>query len=207
MRMRAHYFFIIGVLALMSSGCELGPVGTPPPLTKLQVQALLGCQQTIKTSAATFMHVKVIKLGRCADKILELQLALENGLITQAQFDLKVALVRRQCLSLFESIGGASTVLANAILSSCSPVRNLIFSAYDPLQFVVLGTDISDGFPGFLGSIESIGDIVRYTCFTGEIFMDTALFYNIPRLVPLLDAAGLDLGDIPLHPLCGSLDT
>ncbi len=152
------------------------------------------------------MHAKVIKLGNCADKILDLQLALENGLITQAQFDIKVAIVRRLCLGLFEAIGAASTVMANAIVNSCSPVRNLILSPYDPLQFVVLGdTDISDGFPGFLGEIGSIGDLVRYTCLTGEIFMDTALFYNIPRLVPLLDAAGLNLGDIPLNAMCGSL--
>lgn len=203
------HFSAVLVLGLMSSGCDLGPVGTPPPLTLAQAKAVLACQHVIKVSAAGFMHVKLVKLGGCADKILALQLQLENGLITQAVFDAKIALVRVACLGLFDAIGKSSTALANAIVRTCSPVEALIISAYDPLQFVVVGdTTTFDGFPGFLGPIESLEDIVRYTCITGEVFMDIALFYNIPRLIPLLDIVGLDpFVDIPLDPRCGSVET
>jgi hypothetical protein len=182
--------FVAGVLGVLTAGCDLGPTGTPPPLSKTEATAVLNCQSAIKFWSSHFVAVKIASLGDCANKILALQVQLENGLITQAQFDQKIAKQRSDCDKSFKLITQASTDLANQMQRLCKPQEDLIISSYDPLQFVVLG---SSNPPGFLDPINSVDDILRYECIGGEIFADTTVFYQIPRLVPLLDSIGVSL--------------
>ncbi|HEX9444793.1 MAG TPA: hypothetical protein VGA73_11770, partial [Candidatus Binatia bacterium] len=202
--MRLKLLLVIGFLALMTSGCDLGPVGTPPPLTRPQARALANCQHTIKVSSSAYLSTKFAKMGDCADKILALQLAFENGLMTSAQFETALDLVRKACLKNFEAIGRASTTMTDLIFTNCSPVEDIIFNpSYDPLQFIALSsTPTFPSGPKLLGDIESVGDIVRYACLGGEIWMDTALFYNMPRFSRLLETADLNMEAIPLDERC-----
>jgi hypothetical protein len=205
---RFNFFVLLGFLALVSSGCDLGPVGTPPPLTKAQARGVLSCQHTIKVASALFYNTKITKLGDCADKILALQVSLENGLITQSQFDKSIETVAKDCEKGFTAIGRTSTAMVDAIFGSCTPVEDLIISAYDPLQFVALG----ESNPINLGSIESVDDIVRYACLGGELWMDLAVWFNVPRVGRLLDSVGLAefidsdpdglIPAVPLDPRC-----
>jgi hypothetical protein len=184
--------FVAGVLGVLTAGCDLGPTGTPPPLSKTEVTAVLNCQSAIKFWSSHFTAVKISSLGDCANKILALQVQLENGLITQGDFDQKVAKLRSDCNKSFKLITQASTDLANQMQRLCKPpaIENAIISAYDPLQFVALGASNP---PGFLDPINSVDDILRYECIGGEIFADITVFYQIPRLVPLLDSVGISL--------------
>jgi hypothetical protein len=189
--------FVAGVLGVLTTGCDLGPTGTPPPLTKAEATAVLNCQSAIRFWSAHFAAVKIASLGDCANKILALQVQLENGLITQAQYDQRIAKQRSDCAKSFNLITQASTDLVNQIHRNCDAAdgAGLILSSYDPLQFGVLGAN-SPSPPSILGPIQSLEDIIRYQCIGGEFFVDTQVFYNIPRLVPLLDSIGVSLEDI-----------
>lgn len=204
--MRARFVSIaaLGLSALVVAGCDLGSVGTPPPLTRAEMNHVIDCQHTIKTTAAFFMSTKIANLGKCADKILAIQLAFENGFINQAQYEARLARAREDCLKLFQIIGTASTTMADGITVHCQSVEEVILGgSYDPLQFIALGASSTFPTGPSFGSITSIEDIIGTVCFTGEIFVDFAVFYNVPRLVPLLDSAGLDLeDDIPLDNRC-----
>jgi len=191
--------FVAGVLGVLTAGCDLGPTGTPPPLSKAEATAVLNCQSAIKFWSSHFVAVKIASLGDCANKILALQVQLENGLITQAQFDQKVAKQRSDCDKSFKLITQASTDLVNQIHRNCDAPADagLIFSSYDPLQFGALGAN-SPSAPAIFGPIQSVEDIVRYECFGGEILVDTGVFYQIPRLVRSLDAAGISTEPLPI---------
>lgn len=186
--MRLKLLLVIGFLVLVTAGCDLGPVGTPPPLTRSQARAVADCQHAVKGGSSGFMAVKVAKLNDCGDKILALQLALENDLMTQAQFDKAIAKVRQDCLKGFDAVTRASTTLADLIFSNCTQVESLIFdSNYDPLKFIALG----ENNPIELGPIETVDDIVRYACLGSELMIDTAVWLNFPRSGGLFDSVGL----------------
>src|SRR5689334_8725037 len=89
--------FVAGVLGILTAGCDLGPPGTPSLNSKTEVTAVLNCQSAIRFWSSHFVAVKIASLGDCANKILALQIQLENGLITQDQFDQKVAKQRIDC--------------------------------------------------------------------------------------------------------------
>jgi hypothetical protein len=183
--------FVAGILGVFTVGCDLGPTGTPS-LNKAQVTDVLNCQSAIKFWSSHFVAVKIASLGDCANKILALQIQLENGLITQEQFDQKLAKQRSDCdKSLKRGLAEALHLSRQIGRSLGNPaIEALIISAYDPLQFVVLGASNP---PGFLDPINSIDDILRYECRGGEIFVDATVFYQIPRLAPLLDLVGISL--------------
>lgn len=188
MPIRTTWFLALGWLLLTLAGCELSPDPSlsAPPLTRAQAAAVANCQHTIKTSSLAFYTSKLSKLGECADKLLELQIQLENGLINQTAFNKAVAKAQDDCARNFALISISSKNLANEIVGNCSPVEDLIISSYDPLQFVALGAAFngeSSSFP----LVQSVEDIIPYVCGGGELWMDLALWFDAPRYPRLFD--------------------
>jgi len=188
MPIRMTWLLAVGFFALLFGGCELSPDPSlsAPPLTRAQAHRVAGCQHAIKTAAAGFYTTKLENFGDCADKLLALQLALENGLMTQAAFDAAVAKARTDCQKNFYLISQASKHMADKIVGNCRPVEDLIISSYDPLQFVALGVAFngeSSSFP----LIQSVEDIVPYACGGGELWIDLAFWFDAPRYPRLFD--------------------
>ncbi|HEY1373570.1 MAG TPA: hypothetical protein VGH50_13960 [Candidatus Binatia bacterium] len=188
MPIRVTWFLALGLFLALLAGCELEPDPSlsAPPLTRAQARSVTNCQHTIKTSSLAFYSTKLANLMECADKLLAIQIQFENGLLTESQFNKAVAKAQEDCAKNFAAVSIASKNLANEIIGNCRPVEDLIISSYDPLQFVALGAAFngeSTEFP----LIQSVEDIIPYTCGGGELWMDLALWFDAPRYPRLFD--------------------
>ena len=188
MPIRVTWFLALGSFMAMLAGCELTPDPSlsAPPLTRAQAAGVANCQHTIKTSSLAFYTAKLAKLGECADKLLALQIAFENGLINQTAFNKAVAKAQDDCARNFVLISIASKNMANEIVGNCRPVEDIIISSYDPLQFVALGAAFN-GESSIFPLIQSVEDIIPYACGGGEVAMDLALWFDAPRYPRLFD--------------------
>lgn len=189
MPIRVTWFLALGLLMAMLAGCELDPDPSlsAPGLSRGQVRGVTNCQHTIKTSSLAFYSTKLANLMECADKLLAIQVQFENGLLTESQFNKAVAKAQEDCARNFLLISIASKNLANEIIGNCRPVEDIIISSYDPLQFVALGALFSSETSGTFPLIQSVEDIIPYTCGGGEIWMDLALWFDVPRYPRLFD--------------------
>jgi hypothetical protein len=176
---------LIGIGISTAIGCAVDPPPAPnPPLSRQKVQAVLACQDTIRREGTSFLNLKLKKLEQCADDVLELQMSLENQLITQDQFDESLPNVRRQCVHSFSTIKTASTRLVDRILLSCSPVEDILLGENDPLLFQGLVTQMGgDGFT-------SVEQLAAFICGGKELTVDFAAAFEIPRLHQLLSILG-----------------
>lgn len=198
---------LVGAAFFTMAGCKISPPAPPTtPMTEEQVEAVADCQTAIKKEGAKFINYKLKKLEQCVDEVLELQLYLENGLITQAQFDAKLDQLRAKCTRNYNLISKASTKLVDGIIKKCEPVEDLVFGADDPLQFQTLS---SEGGPS-LGSLESM---VGTICGVKELLVDAAVGIEVPRMCHVLETLGPEfvivnedpdfcLPNIPLDPRC-----
>lgn len=188
MSMRATWFLALGLFMAMLAGCQLDPDPSlsAPGLSRGQVRGVVNCQHTIKTSALAFYAAKLANLMECADKLIAIQIQFENGLLTESQFSKAVAKAQDDCARNFLTISIASKNLATEIIGNCRPVEDIIISSYDPLQFVALGATFNGASSSF-PLIQSVEDIIPYTCGGGEIWMDLALWFDVPRYPRLFD--------------------
>jgi hypothetical protein len=176
---------LVGTVISTVIGCVVEPPPAPnPPLSRQKVQAVLTCQDTIRKEGARFLNLKLKKLEECADDVLELQMALENQLITQDQFDESLPIVRRRCIQNFSTIKTASTRLVDRIILSCGPVEQILLGESDPLLFQGLVTQMGgDGFT----SVEQLAALI---CGGKELIVDMAAAFEMPRLHQLLSILG-----------------
>lgn len=186
------------------TGCFSLPSPTPPdpPLSKAEVQALGKCQTAIKKEGAKFINVKLSKFEKCIDQVLELQLALENQLITQAQFDAALVKVRAKCEKNFAAIEKASTRLVDGVIKACEPIQDVLLGPNDPLQFQAFAEAMSGDL------FTSVAQLAGWICVAKELTVDVAVGVQVPRLCRLLATLNPDLvGNveegvcIPLLPL------
>ena len=177
-------FFVTA--CIVGFGCEFGPP-TPPstPLTRREVREVLECQETIKQEGQKFTMTKLIGLEKCFDEVLNVQLPFENGLISQGRYDSQLATVRKECLSLYQNIGRASTRLVDRIIHDCGEVESIILNSdYDPLQFGPTGFNYSN-----------VTEMAGTICGAKELAVDFAVFFEVPRMANLLDILDGDTTD------------
>jgi hypothetical protein len=98
-----------------STGCgfPIFPPPEPPGLDKKQVKAVANCQDEINDAGRKFVSVKLEKLELCVQDVLTLQLAYENELITEEEYDKKLDKIRDKCDERFAKITKASTKFVN----------------------------------------------------------------------------------------------
>jgi hypothetical protein len=190
---------LLSVSIIIAAGCDLGPVGQPPPLTKKEVRKVLSCQEAVKEEGRHFTKVKLAGVEECLDKVLEAQLEFENGLISESQFNQKLDKIRKDCRKEYREIRKASKELVDEIIDECGPVEAIVFSDYDPLKF-----DALSSFNGTLFN-PSVQDLAGWTCGVKEIIVDFAIFFQVPRMYELLGILGeefyIELGDVRIpHP-------
>lgn len=191
---------LIGIGMTTTLGCAVPPPDPPdPPLSANQVQQLLKCQHTIKQEGAEFTELKMRKLEKCADNVLELQLKLENQLITQAEFDAALVKVRKECVEGFEQITKTSTKLVDGIIAACGPIETVLLGEDDPLLFQGLADIVG---PGAFTSVE---ELAGFICAIKEVTVDFSVSIQVPRLHHLLTILGpefvQDTGDVEFLPV------
>ncbi len=200
---------LVGAAFFTMAGCKISPPAAPTTLmTEEQVAAVADCQTAIKKEGAKFINFKLKKLEQCVDEVLELQLRLENQLISQAQFDAELAKARAKCARNYNQITKASTKLADGIIKKCGPVEDLVFGADDPLQFQTLSSE--GGLP-----LASLEEMVGSICGIKELLVDIAVGIEVPRMCYVLETLGPEflivdddpdfcVPNIPLDPRCES---
>ncbi|MBI3246324.1 MAG: hypothetical protein HYZ50_07445 [Deltaproteobacteria bacterium] len=197
---------LAGAVFFTMAGCKISPPAPPiTPMTQAQFNAVSDCQAAIKKESLDFTEIKTKKLQRCVDKVVELQLKLENGLMTQDQYDVALEKQRAKCARDYELITKASTNLVDGINYWCKPIESLILGPDDPLQFQTFNSEV---FSGPVGAIEDIGGFI---CGIKEVLVDIALGAEVPRLCYalatlgpefVLDEGSVCLPNIPLDSRC-----
>jgi hypothetical protein len=153
-------------------------------LSAPEVRQLLVCQDTIKTEGRTFMREKLRFIENCIDALLDPQLQLDNGIITQEEYDAKIARAEEQCQDGFEQISQNSTRFVNRVVNKCGPVEAQLFGPDDPLAYQEL--------IGFLGSfgidisqITTVEELAGVICLGKEVLVDAAAIIEAPRVLDI----------------------
>lgn len=176
---------LVGATFFTMAGCKISPPNPPTtPLTQAQFNKVSDCQAAIKKESLDFTEAKTKKLQRCVDNVIDLQLRLENGLMTQAQYDVALEKQRANCARAYEVINKASTNLIDGINYFCKPIESLILGPDDPLQ---LQAFYADALGGTVDEIEDVGSLI---CGIKELSVDVLLGFEAPRLCHALEALG-----------------
>jgi hypothetical protein len=192
---------LICTAMLMILGCDQGPpqVSAPQggdgqqrdaaaaliaaPLNLIQVNGVLGCQQSITYWGEQFTGLKEEYLDDCLYEALDTQVRFEAGRIGSTQYNQELSKERRDCSQWFTQIGQGSTSLVNGIVNACGPVQDLIlpYSGYDPLQFGALTRAEN------LVLVADATQLAGRICGADELFVDTLAAVQVPRMVGLLN--------------------
>ncbi len=174
---------LLVVISLIGAGCVFFSTPPDPGLTKPVIDSILECQEQIKKKGRAFIEAKLGNLEDCLDKVLKIQLLYENNLITESEFETRLAATRQTCLNKYNNITGASFTLANDISAKCQPAI-IYTTSYDPLQFQALasatGISITNG--------NELGGAI---CKAKEAIVDIAVGLQVPRMHELLGILGL----------------
>lgn len=179
--------FLSALAVVLSSCVALDRPTIIEPLNANEADAVLACQETIKKSGKKFVQKKLARLEACADKVLKLKVELENELITEEQYDKRLAnRVEPSCLKKFSEIKELSTRLVDDIVDKCEPVQDIILTDSDrgdPLGFQAFG----DVYCADAGEFETVEELAGFICASKEIFVDLMLSIQVPRFPELLN--------------------
>jgi hypothetical protein len=175
-----------GLLAGLVGATGCMPLFPSPPglgLNGGQVNAIVGCQKTIHIAGQKFVSTKLKELESCVLEIVGIRLLWENELIDGDSYDSRIESARRSCDRRFAQITRASTRFVDSVIDACEPVEEWILDG-DSLRFLLLEEEA-----GFVDT-ESVVGLAGSLCGIKELLVDQLIFFQMPRLLELLEYLG-----------------